>query len=232
MKKLFKNYVIIWAIGFVVFNAIVFSVPRFFAGFDKFGGAFWAGYIFIILAFLGQLAASWFFFQEENKDKVFLNMPLMLLSRRCLIVSLVFGTLFMAIPNLPNFVGAIIALLILAFYAITVIKAQTAAEVVHDIDKKIKVQTSFIKFLTVDAEGLVNRADTDEAKAAAEKVYEAVRYSDPMSAPELAAAEAQITTHFRAFSDAVVAGDDNCAQLADEVIALVNDRNSKCKILK
>ncbi len=232
MKKLFKNYVIIWAIAFVVFNAIVFSVPRFFAGFDKFGGAFWAGYVLIILAFLGQLTASRFFFKEVNKDKVFLNMPLMMLSRRCLIVSLVFGTLFMIIPNFPNFVGAIIALLILAFYAITVIKAQTAAEVVHDIDKKIKVQTSFIKFLTVDAEGLVNRAVTDEAKAAAEKVYDTVRYSDPMSAPELAETEAQITTHFQAFSDAVIRGDENCAQIADELIALLSDRNNKCKVLK
>ena len=232
MKKLFKNYLLIWAICLVAFNVVVFVAPRFFADFDKFGGAFWAGYVFIMLSFIGQLAASYFFFQEENKDKVFLNMPLITLGKSCLIVSLFVGGLCMVIPNLPNAVGAIIAVLILAFYAIAVIKAKTAADVVHEIDNKIKAQTFFTKALTVDAQGLIARAATDEAKAAAEKVYEAVRYSDPMSVPALADAEAQITVRFQAFSNAVMSGDASCTQLADEVIALVNDRNNKCKLLK
>lgn len=66
MKKLFKNYVIIWAILFAVFNIICFVAPSKVAGMSKFGGAFWAGYICITLAFLGQLVCAYVAFKADT----------------------------------------------------------------------------------------------------------------------------------------------------------------------
>ena len=232
MKKAFQKYAIIWAIFFVVFNVICFVIPGEVAGMNKFGGAFWAGYVFISLAFIGQLACAWFAFKADSLQKLFYNLPLIRISYTGLVAMLVVGAVVMAVPNLPNWIGIIICLLILAFHAVAVIQASAASDVIEGVDKKIKTQTFFIKSLTVDAESLMARAKDDTAKAACKKVYEAVRCSDPMSNDALAGTESQITLKFAEFSDAVQSGSNDISKLADELTILLNDRNKKCKLLK
>lgn len=64
-------------------------------------------------------------------------------------------------------------------------------------------------------------------------MYEAVRYSDPMSNDALASAEAQITIKFNELADAVNAEDAEKAKAAaSEVVILINNRNQKGKLLK
>ena len=75
------------------------------------------------------------------------------------------------------------------------------------------------------------RAQTDEAKAMCKKVYEALRYSDPMSSAALSGTEAEISKEFTAFAAAVKNG-ENASELADELIALIGDRNRMCKVMK
>lgn len=48
MKKAFRTYAVIWAIVLAVFNVVCFVTPGEIAGISKFGGAFWAGYIFSV----------------------------------------------------------------------------------------------------------------------------------------------------------------------------------------
>lgn len=233
MNKNFKIYLSIWAVLFVVFNAVAFVLPSEAAGFNKFGGAFWAGYIFISLAFIGQLAVAFVALKEENKEKLFYKLSLLRVSFTGLILTVVFGTLCMAIPNLPNWLGAVICVVILAFSAVAVIKAEAASEAVEAVDKKLKTKTFFIKSLTVDAEGLIARAKTDEIKGECKKVYEAVRYSDPVSDEALAATEGQITLKFAELESAVNENNLEAVKTAArEVVILVDDRNKKCKLLK
>lgn len=232
MKKAFQKYAIIWAIFFVVFNVIGFVTPGEVAGMNKFGGAFWSGYVFISLAFIGQLVCTWFAFKADSLQKLFYNLPLIRISYTGLVVMIIVGAVVMAVPNLPNWIGVIICLLTFAFYAVAVVKASVASDAIENVDKKIKTQTFFIKSLIVDAESLMARAKDDTAKAACKKVYEAVRYSDPMSNDALAGTESQITLKFAAFSDAVQSGSADIPKLADELTILLNDRNKRCKLLK
>ena len=139
----------------------------------------------------------------------------------------------MLIPNCPAWIAAIVCLLILAFNAIAVVKAKWAAETVEAIDEKIKTKTQFIKLLTADAEGLVSRAGNEQIKADCKKVYEAVRYSDPMSNDALSVVEAKITVKMDEFASAV--NEDNAEktkEIADELVILIGDRNRKCKAMK
>ncbi len=232
MNKKFKYYALIWAILLAVFNVICFVIPEEAAATGKFGGAFWTGYIFITVAFIGQLICAFIALKTDDKTKLFYNIPIIRISYTGLILTLIFGAVCMAIPDLPNWVGIIVCLLILAFTAIAVIKAKGAAEIVENIDTKIKTKTLFVKALTADAESLLSQAATPEAKNACKKVYEAVRYSDPMSSDALAAIESQITLKFNEFSNAVTSGGDSIAPLADELVVLIGDRNKKCKLLK
>lgn len=232
MNKKFKYYAIVWAILLAIFNVICFVTPGEAAGMSKFGGAFWAGYIFITIAFIGQLVCAYIALKTDDKTKLFYNIPIIRVSYTGLILTVVFGALCMAIPNLPNWVGIIVCLLILAFNAIAVIKAKAASDVVENSDKKEKAQTFFIKSLTVDAETLLARAATPEAKDACKKVYEAVRYSDPMSNDDLAGIESQIALKLNDFSNAVTTDSDSIETLANDLVILIGDRNKKCKLLK
>ncbi len=232
MNKRIKYYAIIWAILLAVFNVICFATPNELAGMTKFDGTFWTGYIFITIAFLGQLVCSFIALNTDSKTKLFYNIPIIRVSYTGLVLTLIFGALCMAIPNLPKWVGIIVCLFVLAFTAIAVIKAKAASDVVENIDKKVNAQTLFVKSLTVDAESLLARAATPEAKAACKKVYEAVRYSDPMSTDALSGVESQITLKFNEFSSAVNSGADNIDSPADELVVLIGDRNKKCKEMK
>ena len=233
MKKKFNLYVISWAILLAIFNVICFVSPAETETMTKFGGAFWSGYIFITLAFIGQLTAAFFAFKSSNQQKFFYKVPLIKISWSGLILTLIFGSICMILPNFPNWAGVILCFVILGFNAISVVKATAAGELVGCVDDKVKVQTFFIKMLTADAESLMARAKDEEAKAQTKKVYEAIRYSDPMSNDALAGVEQQISAKFAELSAAVDEGNSQLiAECAEKVVQLTADRNNKCKVLK
>lgn len=233
MKKSFKTYAVAWAVMFALFNIICFATPNETAEYIKFGGAFWSGYAFIIIAFIGQLLCAYKAFKAENSTKMFYNLPIITISFTGLILTLIFGGACMIIPGLPNWVGIIVCMIILAFCAVSVIKADAAADIVEQIDKKTAEKTSFIKSMTVKCEYITARAKSDEIKKECKKVYEAVRYSDPMSADELAETEAEIERKLDEFKNAVEADNANEVKtLAGDVVALVGDRNRMCKGMK
>ena len=233
MKKGFKTYAIAWAILLVLFNVIVFALPNEFMGYTKLDATFWTAYIFITLAFIGQLVCANVAFRAENARRMFYNVPLITVSYSGLILSLIFGALTMAIPKLPNWVGIILCVLVLGFTAIAVIKAKAAADIVEKLDDRVKSQTSFIRNMTAEAESLMSRAKSPEAKAACKKVYESLRYSDPMSNEALSVIEAKISGKIDEFASAVGADDaEKAKEIADEIVILIGDRNIKCKSLK
>ena len=233
MKKTFKFYAIIWAICLLLFNVIAFVTPNDIAGISKFDGAFWVGYIFITLTFIGQLTCAYVAFKAENLKKLFYNIPLISISYIGLVVMLVVGGLTMAIPHFPNWIGIIVCLLVLGFTAISIIKASVAAELVSNIDTKIVTETAFIETITVDAQNLISRANAPILKEQCKKVYEGLRYSDPMSNTALVDIEQRIKEEFDALTDAVISDDlDATESSVKELSTLINERNNKCKALK
>ncbi len=97
----------------------------------------------------------------------------------------------------------------------------------------MKTQTQFIKLLTVDAESLLDRAKSDAVKTECKKVYEAVRYSDPMSNDALSVIEAKITVKMDELSSAVGADDAAKAkEIADRWLSLLATEKQKCRALK
>lgn len=233
MKKTFSYYSICWLIALAVFNVIAFVTPNEIAGVSKFTGAFWTGYIFITLAFIGQLGCAYKAFKAENLKKLFYNIPLISISYTGLVVMLVAGIICMAVPVVPYWIGVIVCVLVFAFSAISVIKASVVADVVSEIDEKVKLKTQFIKLLTADAEHLMSSSKTAELKAEAKKVYEAIRYSDPITNDVLVDVEEQIQSEFKFFSQAIKSEDLELAKsVSDSLLTLIDSRNKKCKMLK
>ena len=237
MKKAFKIYLIAWAIMFVLFNVVVIALPKetTVAGvtYTKLGGLSWITLIVFELCFVGHLVCTWFALKRDKLSGMFYRLPLIRLSYACVIVTLVLGCLAMAIPGLPSWIPLVLTLAVMAIYVFAILKAAAAAEIVEEIDEKVKVKTAFIKTLTVDAQTLCSRAKSEQVQAACKKVFEAVRYSDPMSADALSDVESRIRTEFDALTDAVISDNADAATAsADELLTLIKERNSRCKMEK
>lgn len=232
MKKRFHLYIVVWAVLLALFNVIAF-VSVGWAGQEKYTSSFWIGYVFITVMFIGQLICSYMAFKADSAKKLFYNISLIRTSYIGLIVSFIVGGLCMLISPLPYWVGVIVCAIVLVANVLSVIKAAAAIDEIERVDTKVKTQTFFIKSLTVDADTLMASAKSEAVKAECRKVYEAIRYSDPMSNDALSSVESQITGKFAALSDVVQANDPAAvAELANEVVVLVGDRNKKCKLLK
>ena len=230
-NKFFGLYAALWAVLFVLFNVITF-VSAGLAGFASFTASFWVSYALIAVILIGKLICAFWALKEENAQKVFYRISLIKSCYSGLISMFIVGSLCMLVAPI-SWLGVIICGLILIFNTMAVIKNVVVVGEVERIDAKVKQQTFFVKSLTVDADSLLARAKSDDVKAECKKVYEAVRYSDPMSNDALASVESQITIKFAALADAVAADDAaKVAEIANEVVILVGDRNKKCKLLK
>lgn len=232
MNKGFKVFTAVWALVLVLFNVIAF-VSFGVDNTDKFTTSFWIGYTFIMVTLIGQLVCGYIAFKDNTPQKTFYNLSIVMVSYSGLIASFIAGGLCMFLPVVPYWIGIIICTILLAVNAISVIGAKVAADEVVRIHEKIKVQTLFITSLTADAEVLMSKASSVEVKNECSKVYEAIRYSDPMSNDALAGVESEITIKFADFAAAVNDDNlDNVKTLAKEVMVLVEARNKKCGLLK
>ena len=212
MKRNFKSYALIWAIMLAAFNAVVFLVrpviPGYVVNYDV---RFWIAWGFILAAFIGNLVCAYFAFKAQNLKKLFYNLPLITVSYAG--------------------IAAVVCLIAAAVTAAAGVRADWAGKAADAVDEKAKAQTQLIKLLTVNAETLLAKAKTPDEKAAAKKVYEALRYSDPVSSEALSAIEAELTEKFKAFENAVNAG-QGAADAAQSLLETLSERNGKCKAMK
>ena len=122
--------------------------------------------------------------------------------------------------------GIVIAAVIFAFTAISVIKAKAAGDEVSAVDEKIRAKTEFIKEMTAEAYALISKAKNEEERAYIKKVADAFRYSDPMSSEALYGIESEIRKVFDAFSISIDSSTET------ELLRLIQERNIKCKVMK
>lgn len=230
MKTSFKIYALIWAIGFAIFNLVAF-VPVVSIEGAEISSSYVIATIFCDIMFFAQLGCGYFAFKPENKQKVFYNIPIVTTSLMSLLVTIVVAVVLALIPDVPNWLTALVLAIVTLISVVAILKSHFVAETISKIDDKVKAKTFFIKNLTVDAETLISKASTDEAKAEAKKVYEAIRYSDPMANDALSSLESEITNKFNAFENAVVSG-EALKETSEALLILIEERNNKCKLLK
>ena len=230
MKSAFRFFVIAWVLLLVVFNVVGFMATN---TKEAFGEIFWVGYALVTLAFVGQLICGAVAMKQDTAAKTMYNIPVATAAYSALIATGIVAVIAVVQTVIPAWVGGCVCLLVLAFEAVGIMKAAVVAGVVAADDAKIKVETSYMKSLTVSADSLQARAKSEPVKALCKKVYEAVRYSDPVSSESLASVECEISQKFNAFAGAVQADDQTaCEALANDLLILVEDRKKKCMRFK
>lgn len=232
MKKNFKYYVLGWVALLGLFNLLAFITPA-WPTLEKFTPSFWIGWGVTIGTFFGQLICSWVAFKEESAKKTFYNISLFTVSYAGLIAMFVVALLCIIVTPLPYWVAAIACGIVLVINVFAIVKAKIAVDTVVAVDEKIEKATSFIYDMREESESLLAMAKTDEIKAICKKVRDAFKYSDPMSNAELSSIETEIKIHFNLLKKA--AAEENAKAVAaesEETLALITDRNNKCKRTK
>lgn len=203
-----------------------YSTPRYTANFFAAMAVMLIGYAYSVLVTL-------FAFKKANSnEKTFYGIPVAYNGVVTFAVLTVASALFMLL-NLSIIAITAITAVILVISAIGLVKTSVARSAVEATGEKVKQQTAFIRLLSADAEHLMTTAKTPEIKAETKKVYEAIRYSDPMSNEALRDIETKIQYQFSAFTNAVKNEDSELvASMATELVELIDARNKKCKALK
>ena len=228
--KFTKNKGLYFAAVFVaiaMYNVIAFVIP-----FNR-GGGFWTGYGFSMLALLLSASVSFYAFSREGLRSKVYGVPLIYVVLWYLVIQLVLGLLQMSLCFIPYKYEIALNTILLGTFLIGLITAEAGKEEVERIDEKIKEKVFYIKSLQVDVECLMDKAPDDFTKKTLKDLAETIRYSDPMSNPQLATIENKIETKVAILTEAVDNTDgDAIKAVCTELQQLFAERNRKCKILK
>jgi len=230
--KLIKNKGMFFASIFIilaVYNVVVFVIP-----FNR-GGGFWTGYGFSMLAMLLTAAVGFYAFDRETLKSKFYGIPLIYVVWRYLIIQLIIGFLEMVLDfiPIPFQYGLVLNTILLGACLIGLFAVEAAKDEIERIDEKVKEKVFYIKSLQADIDCLVGRASDDFLKKLLKDLVEVIRYSDPMSSPQLAAIENKIEARSAVLTEAVEKADgDTVKALCNDLQQLFAERNKKCKLLK
>lgn len=227
--KISKNlglFLIVDAIVLAVFNLIAWVIP-----FARTGG-FWTGYGSATFAILLTAAVASYAFGREGLKSKFYGIPMTFVVLPYLIVQVILGLVEMAVPVVPFRYELLLNGLLLAAVLIGLIGAEMGRSTVEALGAKVKAKVFYIKSLQGDVESMVPRAG-DAALAKELKVLaEALRFSDPMSSPQLAGVENQMEAKVVALGSVVGSDAAAASALCAELQQLIAERNRKCKLLK
>lgn len=222
MKKNSTKGYLILGILFALVSVIAFVLPT-----EK-TATFWLAYAFTVVAFAAQVGIWKIALgKEETLKSKFLGFPVVHIGVVYLIVQIVAFAAFLFVPTAPAWIVVIACVLIAGISAICMIAADTGRSEIERVEAKVQKKVFYIKSLQADVRLLVNQESDPDTKAALEQLAEKIRFSDPMSHEQLADLEMQIAAKV---SDLKVA--TNKAEIIPEILALLEDRNIKCKFLK
>ena len=132
MKNTFKLYAIVWSILLVAYNLVVFLVKPILPGYVfNYDARFWIAWGIIIATYIGQIFCAKIAFDPKNRDKLFLNIPLIKQSYTALIAVTVICSILMLIPDLPAWIAAIVCVIVLVLCVLPIIKSKSAADIVY-----------------------------------------------------------------------------------------------------
>lgn len=252
----FKSYLIIWALVVVVFHILIFLFCHEMIG-DRlttdtvvfkdgttgikevlkpeFLIALYS-YIFVILAFIGQLICTKIFLSQESLQKTLYHYPIFNLSLRGLVLTIIFAAVFLVscIKGTPinPYIALICFLLTLIFIVFTCVSSKTAANMVSAKDENIALKTQYMKLLKGEAESLSNRVKDAKNRELVKAVFDEIRFSDPLSIPDLMNIEQDMITKFENIKANVDGEYDKLKAACEDFSSSLKDRNSKLKALK
>lgn len=211
----------------VVYSVVVFMIP-----FVR-GAMFWTGYGFSTMAILLTAVVCYQMAEREGLKSKFYGIPPVLVAWRYLIAQMIVGLAEMLLFMVPFQFGIAANVIMLGICIIGLLTIEIATGEIERIDEKVKEKVFYIKSLQGDVETLADKTNDESVGKNLRELVETIRYSDPMSSPQLAAVENKIETKTVMLTKSIEEADYETAKaLCAELQQLFAERNRKCKALK
>ena len=192
MKKKQIYYLVVWIALIILFNILCFVTPTEISGVQTFSGAFWPGYVCITVSFVCHLVFSIICLGENNREKRVLNMPLIIISYFELIIMIIIGIGCMVLPIISNWLGIILCYAILVVSVLIFVSAIVVGENTLKANTALNVKGFQMREIANQASELISMANDDETKTLMQKIFDAIRYSDPTSTEETYTEETEV----------------------------------------
>ena len=134
--------------------------------------------------------------------------------------------------NMSVALFCVLHIILLAFFTSKVLLMDLGEKAIEQTDRKVQEQTLNWRSLQALSESVLAEAPA-ELKKNAESVYEAIRYSDPVSVPDIQSLESDIETELYTFRAMIAQRDLNAANTQQQILQCkIEEWNILCKKLK
>lgn len=229
MKKSNIRFGIVIAILLIIYNLLVFIIP--FAQ----NGVFWLSYGFTLDAFVVASVACVIAFRSgKGITSKFYGFPVAKVGIIYLAIQIVLCFAFMALSqHVPIWLGVLIYAIALGAAVVGLVVTDTVRDHIQDQDVKLSNSVSTIRSVQSKVHQMMMLCDDPKTTAAVKKFAEELRYSDPVSAPALAEAEADLSAAIDNLQQAIADGDNTAIlALCKQGQLLLAERNRLCKLNK
>jgi hypothetical protein len=193
----------------------------------------WISYGFSTLAIILAAVTSFYVLWRGQSRSKFYGLPVLYVSWLYMPVQIVWGFAFMFVSAIPLWIGIPASVVLLAACLLGLIAVELGTTEIVRLDEAVKEKVFFIKSLQIEVETMTAKTRDENLKKALTEYAEAIRYSDPMSSPQLADMENTLkrqTAALRRETDAE--NIDAAMRIIDELQQLLAERNKRCKLLK
>lgn len=233
MSKGLRMYFAIVAILAVMITVLVFVIP-----FEKKSYAtFIMSYVGILISLAAQGYVAYLVFKKSStlKSKIY-GIPVIRVAVMYLIMQLVASIVIIAINAffyVPVFVPVVFFVVLGGFAAIGILITSAVKDFIESVEKEEKQRTAFINNFKIEVESLNGKASDEALNKDIYKFSEKVKYSDPMSAPELVDVENELNTKYLSLKDNLANNNlDEAKKDLAELNDLMDKRNKLCKLNK
>ena len=228
MSKNKKQGIIILAIALALYLTIAFVVP-----FPK-NTMFVVSLIFTVIAFAVQIYTFSTALKNGSPKSKFYGFPIIRISVVYLIVQIVISIVFMIFSFVvPTWAGIVVYVLVLGASAIGLVSADIVNNEIHRMDKELEKNVSVMRDFQSKVETLKGRISDSEAQKEIESLAENLRYSDPVSSPEIKNEEHELGEILNELQSAVSENDIGAVkELCRRAEITLTERNRLCKLCK
>lgn len=225
------SVLVIYAIVFVLFSIVYFISP-----FEK-SSVSWITCVFSWLAIVASYKITIYAFGkgEDLRSKVY-GVPVFRLGVFYLAVQMglcVGFSVVGALIDVAVWIAILFEAVLVALVAIGVIVSDNARDIISEVEQSAQVNTRPITYFKLDVEDLVSSCGDADTKKLLEKLAEDIRYSDPVSKPELYDIERSMVEQVGVIESALK--QEDYQKVAEEIQMLSNtleSRNRRCKAVK
>lgn len=242
MKSSLKTYLVIWVIAALAFFGIICSIGG--RGLGVFNDPRSSLYLFALATMVVQLVVGIVVFGRGkgsgSSSDGFYGIPLGYFSTLMTILTLLLSIFFVVRIDIPTWVGMIALIIVLAIDLSVSLALGSFSHHASKADEQTRQETSLFLVLRTRAEALALRQADPAAIASARRVSEALRFSDPVSSPVIAAADNSVREAYESYEAAFAAASGRPdeqglreLQGAESLLASrLAERNALCRLNK